>query len=139
MGTKKIIAETQKRMGTPVFVAGIIVTGVAVIAIAVFIGKSDSGEIDVTAAIQNSNQVNTDARGDASKNVETVPEAFKNMPNGGLVPQDPANAPTPEPEQTPVEDTAASTTPEDATTTSADAAPTDTVDTEAGVPPETQQ
>lgn len=75
-------------MGTPLFIVGILISGFVIVAGAIFVGKSDTGEIDVTALIQNSNQANRDANGDASKNVETVPDAFKDMPNGGLVPQE---------------------------------------------------
>lgn len=94
-------------MGNPAFIAGVVVLGVAAIIGSVFIGKSDSGEINVTAAIESSNQANNAAGGDASRNVETVPEAFKNMTNGGLVAQE--NQPeTPVVEQAPSEEVATS-------------------------------
>lgn len=94
MATKKTVEQNiykSKRMGTPIFVVGILISGLAIVAGAIFVGKSDTGEIDVTALIQNSNQANRDANGDASKNVETVPDAFKDLPNGGLVPQEGGN------------------------------------------------
>lgn len=94
MTTKKTAEQNiykSKRMGTPLFIVGILISGLVIVAGAIFVGKSDTGEIDVTALIQNSNQANRDANGDASKNVETVPDAFKDMPNGGLVPQEGGN------------------------------------------------
>lgn len=94
MTTKKTAEQNiykSKRMGTPIFIVGILISGLVIVAGAIFVGKSDTGEIDVTALIQNSNQANRDANGDASKNVETVPDVFKDMPNGGLVPQEGGN------------------------------------------------
>ena len=95
-------------MGNPAFIAGVIVIGIITIVGAVFIGKSDSGEINVSAAIQSSNQANNAEGGDTSKNVETVPEAFRNMTNGGLVPQE--NQPEPQVvEPVPTQDISSST------------------------------
>ncbi len=107
MPRKTSIQGAKETMGNPAFIAGVVVLGVAAIIGSVFIGKSDSGEINVTAAIESSNQANNAAGGDASRNVETVPEAFKNMTNGGLVAQE--NQPeTPVVEQAPSEEVATS-------------------------------
>ena len=92
----KKVAITEKGLRTPTFIGAVLLAGALVIGGAIFLGKSDNGEIDVTAAIQNSNQANTDAGGDASGNVEAIPDTFKNMTNGGLVPQE--NQPEPVPE-----------------------------------------
>lgn len=102
MAAKTSIKNAKERVGTPVFISGVITVGVIAILGAVFIGKSDTGQINVTAAIENSNQANVAAGGDASQNVETVPETFKNMTNGGLVPQE-TQAETPVAETAPVE------------------------------------
>ncbi len=106
MAIKKTITEKRRnKMGTPAFVVSVMFFGVLVIVGAFFIGKSDTGQINVAATIQNSNQENG---GEAA--VGVVPEAFRNMPNGGLVPaenQDP---------QPPVEEVAP---PTDAATTTA--------------------
>ncbi len=74
-------------MSTPVFIVSVIVLSIVVIGGAVFAGKSDSGQINVSTTIQNSNQVNREANGDTATIVDAVPEAFRDMPNGGLVPQ----------------------------------------------------
>ncbi len=107
-------------MGTSAFVAVTLVVGVLVIGGAVFIGKSDTGEIDVSATIQNSNQAAIENGGDPADQVGTVSDAFRNMPNGGLVPQAAQETP-PEPQTTPETEIGA-----DATGTS-----TDSVDGEA--------
>ncbi len=88
MAVKTSVYKTKERIGNPLFIIGISVIGIGVIAGAIFLGKSDNGEIDVSAAIQSSNQANIEAGGDASKNVEVIPDVFKDMPNGGLVPQE---------------------------------------------------
>lgn len=118
MPRKTSIQGAKKTMGNPAFIVGVIVIGFITIVGAVYIGKSDSGEINVSAAIESSNQANNAAGGDASRNVETVPEAFKNMTNGGLVAQE--NQPeTPVVEQAPSEEvatsSATSTSPEEGT------------------------
>ena len=116
MAPKTLVMKKKVAMGTPVFVGGLLIVGAAIITGAVFIGKSDSGEIDVTAAIQNSNQANIERGGDASANVETIPETFKNMTNGGLVPQE--NQPEPQAPEV-ATDAAGTTTPEGEATTTA--------------------
>ena len=87
MAPRASIKNAKEKMGTPAFIGGVLTIGLLAIGGAIFIGTSDDGQINVTAAIQNSNQANTDAGGDASGNVEAIPETFKNMPNGGLVSQ----------------------------------------------------
>lgn len=110
----KKVAAVEKGLRTPAFIGAVLVVGALAIGGAIFLGKSDSGEIDVTAAIQNSNQANANAGGDASGNVETVPETFKNMTNGGLVPQE--NQPEPAAVVT-TEEVSATSTEEVASTT----------------------
>ncbi|MFZ2253235.1 MAG: hypothetical protein WAW13_03630 [Minisyncoccia bacterium] len=102
MAPRASIKNAKEKMGTPAFIGGVLTVGLLAIVGAVFIGTSDDGQINVTAAIQNSNQANTDAGGDASGNVEAIPETFKNMPNGGLVSQGEQPAP-PVVEQAPEE------------------------------------
>jgi hypothetical protein len=117
MRTKKDGEEgqTAKRMSTPAYISILVTASVVVIVGAVFVGKSDSGAINVNTAIQNSNQ----ADGDDSNDVEAVPPQFQNMVNGGLVPQE--NVPvTPEPTPLPVTEsttTASTTEPEEGATT----------------------
>ena len=106
-----------RRMGTPAFVGSVFMAAAVVIGGAVFVGKSDRGEIDVSAAIQNSNQANRDAGGDPSHEVNAVPEAFRNMPNGGLVPQEHQPENTPPPEVTQPTDTSTTTEGSNATGT----------------------
>ncbi len=109
MRSKKDIEQTTKRMSTPAFFAVLFVVGIVIIGGAVLLGKSDNGQINVSATIQNSNQANKDANGDASNNVDVVPPQFQNMTNGGLVAQE--NQPAPEEAPKP-EDTATGTTTE---------------------------
>lgn len=87
MGTKKSVTGDVSRMGTPTFVGIVVIVGIIIVTGAIFIGKSDTGEINVAEKIQNSNQANREANGDLSGNVNTVPEALRDLPNGGLVPQ----------------------------------------------------
>lgn len=103
MGTKQTTGEGKKRLNTGAFIGIVLCVGVLVIGGAVLVGKSDSGAINVTDTIQTSNQMNTDGQ----NNVETVPESFKNMPNGGLVPKEDQNIPV---EAPPVESNDVSTT-----------------------------
>lgn len=82
---------------TPAFIGGIFGSLVVIVIGTVMIGKSDTGQINVNAAIQTSNQANIDAGGDPANNVNLVREDLRNMRNGGLVPQE--NQPeTPAPE-----------------------------------------
>lgn len=98
MRAKKVTEQAQsKRMTTPAFVASVLGVGVLVIVGAILIGKSDNGQINVTAAIEQSNKANIEAYGEGATQVETVPDEFKNMPNGGLVPQENQTAETPTP------------------------------------------
>ena len=119
MATRTSIKNAKEKMGTPAFIGSVLIVGLLAIGGAVFIGTSDDGQINVTAAIQSSNQANTDAGGDASENVETIPDTFKNMPNGGLVSQG-EQPTTPVAEQSPeesVSETGTTTTEGEATTT----------------------
>lgn len=75
-----------RRMSTPAFVGVVVVLGILVIWGAVVFGQSDHGVINVADTINSSNQSNAEAQGDPNNNVQAVPEVFKNMPNGGLVP-----------------------------------------------------
>lgn len=85
--------------------------GVLVAVGAVMLGRSDTGQIDVAAAVREAG-VQTDASGNQMAPVNIPGQEFRNIPNGGLVPQgEQGSAPTPEPE--PV------TTDESATTTEA--------------------
>ncbi len=86
---------------TPAFVGGIFGSIAVIIVGAVLIGKSDNGQINVNATIQNSNQANIDAGGDPSNNVALVREDLRNLPNGGLIPQEnQPETPAPAPEAT---------------------------------------
>jgi hypothetical protein len=94
MGSRNSEEHTRGKLGMPAFLGSLFASGVVVIGGAIFIGTQDHGPINVTAAIQDSSQV-LDADGNVVEKPATVPEAFKNIPNGGLVAQD--NQPAPEP------------------------------------------
>ncbi|MCF7815906.1 MAG: hypothetical protein K9M10_02855 [Candidatus Pacebacteria bacterium] len=121
MGIRKISSSNKSgvvRSKTRVIAMGIV--AVAIVAGgSVLIGKSDTGEIDVTAAIQNSNITNEKNNGGQEGNVNPVPEALRNMPNGGLVPTEKASEPEVVPE---------------ASTTEEDLVPVDSASTTDNVP-----
>ena len=76
--------NTNKK--SPLFFIGVVLTIILVGVGSVMLGKSDKGEINVSATIQNSNQARVDA-GEAPSGANAVREEFRNMENGGLVPQ----------------------------------------------------
>ena len=76
---------------------------------AVMLGRSDTGQIDVAAAVREAG-VQTDASGNQIDPVNIPGEQFRNIPNGGLVPQgDQGNASAPEPEPITTDESATST------------------------------
>ncbi|HEX4799021.1 MAG TPA: hypothetical protein VFV22_00590 [Candidatus Paceibacterota bacterium] len=68
------------------FVLMFLVVGVLVIIGAIFLGRMDTGVIDVNQAIELSNQSQRESGGTGM--VQTVPTEFQNQVNGGLVPTD---------------------------------------------------
>jgi len=115
---------SRRRMKSPAFILSIFGMGALVAVGAVMLGRSDTGQIDVAAAVREAG-VQTDASGNEIAPVNIPGQEFRNIPNGGLVPQgQDGNTPAPEPE--PV------TTDESATTTaeSSEEASTDTDNTE---------
>lgn len=102
----------REAMKMPAFIAVLLVVGVLVVSGAIYIGKSDEGQIDVAGTISRSNQAIVDGGGDQSGQVDVVPQAFQDMPNGGLVPQE--NQRT-EPIEQPATDVVTGTTTADAT------------------------
>lgn len=103
--TKK--SEGREKSNRTAIIAGVLLLGVVVTAGSVMWGRSDAGQIDVSATIQNSQ--NTTIR---DENAPPQPPAISNelseMRNGGLLPQtgDSVLAPTP----APIPDTVASNT-----------------------------
>jgi hypothetical protein len=92
-----------------VFVAVSVVLGIGLTIGAVLWGQSDTGQIDVSATIVNSQ---TDGSQDGNAPTSNTSNELAGMPNGGLVPQGGDIVPAPEP--IPVPDPVATTT---ATTT----------------------
>ena len=86
---KTIVIDNERpaRSGTPAFFAILIVLGIAVIGGAVMLGQSDGGEIDVSATINQANQINRD-NNTGIEQVQTTNATFQSMENGGLVPQE---------------------------------------------------
>jgi len=86
-------------------------TGICIVLVvgAILLGRSDSGQININSAIQNSNQQRLNSGEENVSQTETIPEAFRNRPNGGLVPQGRTANPEPvtptEEESTDAEDT----------------------------------
>ncbi len=128
---KKVGEQSKKQMGKLAFFSSILGVGILLVGGAIFIGKSDTGEIDVHQAISNSNEINREENGDSATIVNNVPNALRDLPNGGLVPQGEVNA-NPAPEGVPPvapATTTASTTEEQASTspqTSEEGAPQQT-------------
>ena len=83
-GTTLVRKRTNKK--SPLFFIGVVFTIILVGVGSVMLGKSDKGEINVSATIQNSNQARVDA-GEAPSDANAVREEFRNKENGGLVPQ----------------------------------------------------
>lgn len=123
---KTIIIDNERptRSGTPAFFAILVVLGIVVIGGAVMLGRSDGGEIDVSATINQANQVNRD-NNTGIEQVETANATFQSMENGGLVPQENQTNAQPVPEVvevatstgTSTESVATSSSPMNATTT----------------------
>jgi hypothetical protein len=80
------------------FVVVVLALGLIVAVGAYMLARSDQGAIDVSATITNANTERQAQTGGESTGVEVIPEVFQNMPNGGLVPQDSNQQPTPAPE-----------------------------------------
>ena len=85
MSGRRTIREAREQMGTPAFVGILFFFGIIVAVSAILIGRSDSGQINVSATIQNSNQAIIDAGGSIEDTIGNIPENLRNMPNGGLV------------------------------------------------------
>ncbi len=123
--SKKSIEEAparSERALTPAFIAGLIGVGVLVFVGAVMIGRSDSGEINVSATITDANEMHAEQGGGEQVNV--VNPALQNLPNGGLVPQS-----TPV-EQPPVIEESPATTTDAALSTTTEATPSEESETE---------
>jgi hypothetical protein len=113
----------------PFVLAVVAFIGIGVSAGAIMWGRSDSGVIDVSATIANSQYASDEA--DSGTPVMAPAQEYIDMPNGGLVAQDPGSAPPP-PEPAPTEEVASTT--EGSTTESADTEATEgeaTTETEA--------
>lgn len=108
-----VTVERRERRITPAFIAGLTALTLVVIGGAVFLGRSDSGAINVSATIGEANQV---ASQNGGEQVPTINQTFQDLPNGGLVPAENQQAPVPEPEPqntSTTTDTVATSTPAD--------------------------
>ncbi len=127
--------DTSKK-STLLFYGSMFFVGVLLVGGAVFFGKTDKGQIDVSAAIANSNaerQAESEASGEAA--IYTPPPRVSSEPNGGLVGKGGTDTPPP-PVETPPAEAGATTT-----ATSTEGSPTDTPPDETpatdAVPPDT--
>lgn len=101
---------------TGAFYARLFVAGLVFVGGALMLGRADEGEINVAAAIQNSKEhpssdTPANERGNANPadaNAAAIPAAFRDKPNGGLVPQG-GSAPAPAPVAEPVSEAASTT------------------------------
>ncbi len=97
----------RKRPVAFVVWAGILT--IVVVGGAIYLGKSDEGQIDVTSAIQTSNQNRIETGDTSIAEVNAVPEVFQSQTNGGLVPQGETPAPEEVVQEEVVEESATST------------------------------
>ena len=89
-------ATEPKRRPNLGAVLALLVLTVVVLSGAYFLGKSDNGAIDVSAAIESSNAVRRQDVNDGEGQVNAVPPQFQNATNGGLVPTKTKRQPVPE-------------------------------------------
>lgn len=87
-----------RRLKSPAFGLGMFGLGLAVTVGAILLGRSDTGQIDVAAAVRQADSQQTNPAG-AKTDLPPASNEFRNVPNGGLVPQGGRNtAPAPAPE-----------------------------------------
>lgn len=112
----EVASESQptRRVKSPALMLGIFALGLIVAVGAVMLGRSDDGQIDVAAAVREAGNTNTQNGESAGEQVNVPSEAFRNMPNGGLVSQG-GDSSTP----APVEGTATTTEASDEVNTEA--------------------
>lgn len=86
------MAEKSRSTNNLLFIGGVVLAGVIVASGAIMFGRSDAGQIDVSAAIANSN-AQAQERGE-----QTVPQVPRNphadLPNGGLIGKDASAQPS---------------------------------------------
>ena len=95
---------------------GVFLFGVVITVGSIMWGRSDVGQIDVSATIARTNVENREHAQETGEAIEQIPDSFAETPNGGLMPQakgtEPSPVPDPEPEPTPAPEVqTASTTP----------------------------
>ncbi len=101
------------RSRTPFVFLGIVVIGGLLTTGAIMWGKSDTGAIDVSATMANS-QYTADNIANGNASVGGAAQEYVNMPNGGLLPPGTDTTPAPVPEPVVVENASSTgtTTPE---------------------------
>lgn len=80
---KKAVEIERQRM--PIMLAVILIVGIGLTAGAVMWGRSDNGQIDVSATIANSQFISDNAADSTASPVGIAAQEFVDMPNGGLV------------------------------------------------------
>ncbi len=106
---KKAVELDRSRM--PIMLAVVLMLGIGLTMGAIVWGRSDDGQIDVSATIANSQYVSDNAADSNATPVGVSSQEYIDMPNGGLIAAGGSEPPPPEP---PVEEINASST---ATTT----------------------
>jgi hypothetical protein len=102
--------ELDRSPRTPIMLAIIVMLGIGLTMGAIGWGRSDTGQIDVSATIANSQYVSDNAADSNLPPIAVATQQFIDMPNGGLVASPVGENPAP---QTPTEEV----TVEDTTTT----------------------
>ena len=102
---KKAVELDRSR--APVMLAVVLMLGIGVTTGAVMWGRSDAGQIDVSATIANSQYISDNAADGSQSPIGIAAQEFVDMPNGGLVASPEGEAPVP---SSPVPDAAASST-----------------------------
>lgn len=102
---KKAVELDRSR--TPIMLAVVLMLGIGVTTGAVMWGRSDAGQIDVSATIANSQYISDNTADGSQSPIGIAAQEFVDMPNGGLVASPEGEAPVPPP---PVPDAVASST-----------------------------
>ena len=92
---KKAVELDRRR--APFMLIGVIFVGSALTVGAVMWGRSDTGEINVSATIANSQYVTDNNANENAPLIGTAAQEYVDQPNGGLVPTTNTDAPAPPP------------------------------------------
>lgn len=102
-------AVELERTRVPFVLVAVVLLGIGVTFGAITWGRSDAGQIDVSATIANSQYVSDASTDTTMKPLGVSNQDFIDMPNGGLVASDSKELPPPPPEEVQASSTATTT------------------------------